>query len=935
MAYDVFDRNHEIIVAGSGLAGLAAAITAARAGRKVLLVSRRPNLGWEITSAWASRVAPGVSPLADEILARMAGLGAAADGCLAPPIAELLFDRMAEEAGVEVLLYAAPLAVARDENRNVCGLQVATKSGEKSLAADCVVDATDTRVLARSASLSMELRDDVAGRSTITMNLAEGDVADGRSLGDAGRATRITLERSPWPGEVFVTHELPTLSPADAQLAAPDVLRKVREMVPELRAALVTTMSVEPLPLAARVTGPSDGNALGAVARLLVAPAAADPSDAASLLASGEALGLRAAEAWTPGAPSGYVYASTVGWQESCDVLVAGGGTAGALAAIAAARQGVRVAVIEPLAYLGGIGTGGGIHSYYHGVNDDLQAEVDARVAELQPLFSGGREVTGFHPDAKKVALLELALKAGVRVVLGTTISAVHTEPVESADAPSETSSDVVRADQKGVRPPVRITSVTAGGPDGDASWSAKVFIDATGDGDLAAEAGAPFTLGREGDGLMHAYSQSAGHIATTKEGQPRLGVLNFDAGYVDPNDVTDMTRARRLGLQHLRRPRFTPGQRWTYIAPHLGLRQGRQILGDYELTLGDQIAGRRFPDVVAFCKAHYDNHAYDYENESEASAVWVWLLGQWRTPYGCEVPYRCLLPRGVEGLLVGCRAISITQDAHHMLRMQRDMQRLGIAAGVAAALAVKAGVTPRQVNVAELQAVLAQLGSFREADRPRAALPDRTSGELVADLATAAAPPAVWQLAFGHQDALPALREAAAAGPPAGRFWASVALAVARDKAAVPELLAAVRERREETVEGVKTQPKWQAAVVLLGRLGDKAAVPALMDVLADKSAPLHAVIAAVRALGKIGDAAAAPAVRKTLKRTDLSTARFLQFSSGNAMKTVEDARWQFDLACAEALARLGKPAPAVAKKYLTDDRAYVRRLARRVLEM
>lgn len=932
MAYDVFERKHEIIVAGGGLVGVAAAITAARAGRKVLLVSRRPNLGWEITSALASQVTPGVSPMADEIVARLAGQGAARDGRIAPPIAELLLDRMAQEAGLEVLLYTTPLALetAADLEAAVCGLSVATKSGNGSLAADFVIDATHERILARGAGLPLEVRGGVGGRSTIVLALVEGQVADGLALGSAGRAANITLRRSVWPGEVLLTCDLPTLSPIDAQLAVTDVLRLARQKVPELRAALVTTMSVEPLPLGAPAVL-AGNEAAASRPRFLAADAAAESADPASLLAAGEAAGRKAVQSWaSTERPKASNTQSPIATQE-CDVLVAGGGTAGAMAAIAAARQGVGVTVIEPLPYLGGIGTGGGIHSYYHGVSDDLQAELDARVAELAPLFSGGRDVQGFHPDAKKIALLELALKAGVRVVLGSTITGVYIEKIKAGRATAE----VARVGQGGSERAVRMKSVMAVGPEGAATWSARVFIDSTGDGDLAAEAGAPFTLGREGDGLMHAFSQSAGHIIKNKDGQPQLGIVNFDAGYVDPNDVTDLSRARRLGLQRLRRPVYTAEERWTYIAPHLGLRQGRQILGDYQLTLGDQIAGRQFPDVIAYAKAHYDNHAYDYENESDAAAVWVWLLGQWRTPYGCEIPYRCLLPRGVEGLLVACRAISITQDAHHMLRMQRDMQRLGIAAGVAAALAVKRGLTPRQLDVRELQAVLTQMGALRDTDRPLAALPDHTTAELVADLSTPAAPPAVWQLAFGREEALPALRETAAGGPPAARFWASVALAVSRDKAAVPELVAAVKERRDEKIEQIKTQPKWQAAMVLLGRIGDRAAVPALVEVLADQTAPLQAIIAAVRALGKIGDPAAAPAVRRTMKRTDIDTNRFLQFSTGNAAKATEDARWQFELTCAEALARMGKPAAAVARKYLTDDRAYVRRYARRVLEI
>ena len=114
--------------------------------------------------------------------------------------------------------------------------------------------------------------------------------------------------------------------------------------------------------------------------------------------------------------------------------------------------------------------------------------------------------------------------------------------------------------------------------------------------------------------------------------------------------------------------------------------------------------------------------------------------------------------------------------------------------------------------------------------------------------------------MAFGHDDALPALREAVQSGPPAQRVWSAAALAITGDKAATADLVAAVRERRDETIDEIKTQPKWVPAIVLLGRIGDSAAVPALVEVLEDRAAPLSAIIAAVRALGRIGDASAEP---------------------------------------------------------------------------
>ena len=107
------------------------------------------------------------------------------------------------------------------------------------------------------------------------------------------------------------------------------------------------------------------------------------------------------------------------------------------------------------------------------------------------------------------------------------------------------------------------------------------------------------------------------------------------------------------------------------------------------------------------------------------------------------------------------------------------------------------------------------------------------------------------------------------------------------------------------------------------------------LCEVLEDAGAPLDAVIAALRSLGRIGDPACEPAIRKLLARRDLDTVRRLQMSMGVKHPTTEDARWQVDLAAAEALAHIGKADPLIVEPYLADQRAYVRRRAQKVLAM
>ena len=699
MRRNPFDTTYDVCVIGAGFSGVAAALAAAQAGRRVVLVEWRAQLGWEATSAYHLDIGDGESEAMNRIFVRALHMDGCRNGRLDAPIAELAIDRLLAEAGVDVLLYCRVTRLLIDGDL-AAGVVVGNKSGEQVIRARVVVDATEEGFLWRQAGAVFQPVSPQTSRQTLFFNGVRLDLPQPINLGGAGDAVHITLKPMPWPAEVCVEFDLPDYSITSARCAMPDVVRHVHERVPALRDALVTHSGYEPYPgdvrhlTATASVHPAMSNLFGAgVWTVAEREQRLRLNTLAGRAGLGEAAGRAAAAARVPEVQAPPASGSILTPPHfECGVLVIGGGTAGALAAIAAARQGAKVTLLEASAVLGGIGTGGGIHIYYHGIVGGLQDEVDRRVAELSPLFSGRHRVVGFHHEVKKLVLLQMVREAGVNVVFNTFATGVEL----SEDTPLPSDASASRAVGPVARPVKRLSGVVAAGPLGAVVYRAKAFVDSTGDADVAALASVPFTLGRESDELPHAYSLSSGRL--DKAGN--LICTNFDAGYVDPTDATDITRARLLGMRHYRRDRFTPEDRLLYIAPILGLRQSRQIVGDYRLTLSDQIFGRQFPDTIAFARAHYDNHSFDFENESDEAVLWVWLLGNWQRMIGCEIPYRCLLPRNVEGLLVACRAISLTTDAHHELRMQRDMQRIGEAAGIAAAMCAKVGVTPRQLDV-------------------------------------------------------------------------------------------------------------------------------------------------------------------------------------------------------------------------------------------
>jgi hypothetical protein len=141
--------------------------------------------------------------------------------------------------------------------------------------------------------------------------------------------------------------------------------------------------------------------------------------------------------------------------------------------------------------------------------------------------------------------------------------------------------------------------------------------------------------------------------------------------------------------------------------APHIGIRESRRIIGDYILTEEDLIKGRMFEDRIALCNYPIDVH---YQIKSSDLKTVTGRLDKVPT---YSIPYRCLLPKGLDNLLVAGRCISATQEAMASFRIQPTSIAIGTAAGIASAMAVEKGVSPREIDVKELQARLRELGQI------------------------------------------------------------------------------------------------------------------------------------------------------------------------------------------------------------------------------
>lgn len=415
------------------------------------------------------------------------------------------------------------------------------------------------------------------------------------------------------------------------------------------------------------------------------------------------------------------------------EVLVCGGGPAGVGAALAAARQGADTMVIENELCLGGMATAGMLNRLgpYHDQEEVILGGIPLEI--LRRLIDRGmaqepepctpedwqRYWLVFDPEAMKLLLDEMMEEAGADVLLGARV----------------------------VRPLVeegRMRGVVIESKSGREGVLARHVVDATGDGDVAAAAGAPFGRGREGDrrvqpvtlmskflnedwptAFRHVREHHAELLETAREEvgndfvwagtdnalHPEETYYNCVHVYgVDATSRRDLTRAavemrRKLwrNMEFLRR--HVPGcENISLIttAAAMGVRETRRIQGEYVLDIDDVLDARQFPDQVFRYGCYVDIHAVLPEGQRSEYADRNLEPGQ---SYG--VPYRCLVPRGVEDMLVAGRCFSATHEALASVRMMPACMAMGQAAGTAAALALQRECHPRDLDTDDLRAAL------------------------------------------------------------------------------------------------------------------------------------------------------------------------------------------------------------------------------------
>lgn len=436
-----------------------------------------------------------------------------------------------------------------------------------------------------------------------------------------------------------------------------------------------------------------------------------------------------------------YNYNKSIPLAGDFDVIVVGSGSAGSPAAIAAARNGAKTLIIERMPFLGGTSTAvlDTFYGYYTpgskaikivgGIADDVVAGLKEFSAafERPNTFGAGTGIT-YHPEYLKVVWEKLAVESGCHILLHASVL------------------DVAKEDNK-------IAGLIVNTRAGLAFYKARIIVDTSGDADICYFAGFPFELAGEIDPaqtltttfkmvnvdvaerktiskpeinrLMEEAAKSGRYNLPRKEGSDHITPVDHmtatimtrlrsyetkDGKTINATNPELLTRAEIEGrLQALEYIRFlkdyVPGYEKAELSTfgfQIGVRETRRIFGEYRLTAEDVLAARKFEDQIGLCGAPMEDH------HDGADTKWQYLPDQQYV----GIPYRTLLPKDSANLLVAGRCFSASHVAHSSVRSMAQCMAMGEAAGTAAAIAVRSGSAPSEIDVSELQHMLKKAGA-------------------------------------------------------------------------------------------------------------------------------------------------------------------------------------------------------------------------------
>jgi flavin-dependent dehydrogenase len=964
--------NVDVVVVGGTSGGVAAAVAAAEHGAKVFLAAEAPYLGEDICGTYRLWLNPGeepsqplarkvfAEPVAPLVLNKSVDFTYEADKPtehvrFAPTLMQVkrTLDEALLKAGVQFLYGCYATDVLIDNTGMPTGIVMANRSGRQAVKAKIIIDATPRASVARMADAAFSPYP--AGLQTFQRIVVGGQLQTGpgirsrkmpspipdgagssyeaieyeleipmkdASFASFAEAEQIARDKTWSPGLVDASDMLFQVPPdkikakrslsgswPGAEKVNPDVFRPkgIESLFVLGGCADISRGAAEKLLRPLELM--KEGDRLGAVAALQAKnmPEPQDvklPGKTTQIVASGDVCenlgGIRTQTETTGSVSAGGRVVPVLG---EYDVVVIGGGTGGAPAGIAAARHRAKTLVVEYLHDLGGVGTTGFISNYYYGYIKGFTKEIDDGITA----YGAGKKPQdgGWNIEWKKQWYRSELCKAGADIWFGVLGCGAFVEDG-------------------------RVKGVVVATPSGRGVVLAKVVIDSTGNADIAAAAGAACV-----------YTDGT-NVAVQGAGLPPhelgAGYTNTDWTFIDDADVVDVWRAFVMAKQKYRNA-YDLGQL-------VDTRERRRIVGDFTISPMDISLGRTYPDTIVIARSNFDSHGFTIHP--------VFLIKPpGRKEVFVNVPYRCLLPKGLDGILVTGLGVSAHRDAMPVIRMQADIQNQGYAAGLAAAMAAQSGESVRDIDIKALQKHLIEKGNL-----PEKVLTDEDSFPLPKERIAEAVEHAVDDfngldvIIAQQKDSMPLLRKAyESAQDEKNKLVYAHILGMLGDPTGAATLIEAVRSSNWDKGWNYTGMGQYgmslselDSLIIALGRTRDKRALKPILEKveLLDAESEFSHCRAVAMALESIGDPAGAKPLAMLLSKPGMQ---------GYALTNIEQARREVspsptdtvarndslrELVLARALYRCGDYhglGEKILKQYAADLRAHYARHARAVL--
>jgi flavin-dependent dehydrogenase len=866
------------------------------------------------------------------------------------------------EAGVSVMTRSFPTEVLRDETGRLAGVVMANRSGRQAVRAKVVIDATQRGFIARAAGAVFS--DYPAGTYQFERYVIRGPIRTGTGVSGEYAPTSLAAQFSGYYPAIKYTVDInmpdgSISSFARAELIARDKTYHIEQIdssemlfqVPpdsivgvsgfsgtwpgadQLETGVFRPAGIERLYVLSGCADVSRENAEMILKPLNYIDLGRRVGEAAALEAAsvGSLSGVRIEGDDIQAAVSGEVRENLTGTRSilrcqpvipshrrslpvlaEYDVVVVGGGTGGAPAGVAAARQGASTLVIEYLHDLGGMGTLGLIGQYYAGNKAGFTSEIDAAIASAPKLCE--REGV-WNIEAKKNWYTDQIYKAGGDIWFNSLGCGAF---VENG----------------------KVRGVVVATEFGRGVVLAETVIDSTGNSDIAIAAGAEYQYT---DSTNTALQGTGLPYRCLTDFRKPFWLTNTDWTFVEQSDMKDTTEISFIAKRMFYNA-YDLGQ-------HIQTRECRRIVADLTLQVADMANDRTYPDtIVRTSGGSYDSHGFTV---APYLSIIVPEPGQGET--SIYVPYRSIIPRGLDGILVTGLGAGAHRDVMPVMRMQADVQNQGYAAGVAAAMAAANDGDTRGIDIDALQQHLVAKGNLKpEVLTHTDSFPLSISRieDAVIDVALSEDYEGLEAVLAQPQDSVPMLKSIVNGTTVTDeqKLRCAHVLAFLGEADGLSMLLQEIQSYSQwddgwdwDTSFGI-TNSRLDSYIMALSHIPDIQSLPVLLDKLAllDAGSDLSHIIAISHALGAIGDESAAQPIANVLQKSGMA---------GHHMSNIEDAEGVYvsevgsfvrkrsikEISLARALYRCGDYQSIgrnILENYETDRRGHFARHAHAVLE-